>query len=313
MRRNMIVSPVLPYAGLGNMLLVWARAILFARINSIPVLAPNWNHVHIGPWLRGERVKRYYGNLFSSRKYKSHFYYDASSVFNKKRIYRNPEILEIDPKNFDSSEHHVFLFDTMPPWNDYFQDLKHFHALIKQELYDSVREKVMNEIMARPDPEIAIHIRRSDFQLPQPNQIYSIDRCVQTPLDWYKDALLSVRKMARYDVPATIFSDAYTNEIMEILDLPNVSISSEKSAISDIITMSRSKLLIGSAHSSFSAWAAYLGQLPTMWDSTRASLYEPIFVGATLKKTYEGGFDPSNKNFPILLKENICSLFELKS
>ncbi|MDP5015756.1 MAG: hypothetical protein NWQ43_00310, partial [Dolichospermum sp.] len=61
----------MPRSGLGNMLLVWARAILFAEFNGLPVLSPNWNEVRIGPWLRGERTKRYYGNLFINKGYYS--------------------------------------------------------------------------------------------------------------------------------------------------------------------------------------------------------------------------------------------------
>ena len=36
------------------------------------------------------------------------------------------------------------------------------------------------------------------------------------------------------------------------------------SAISDLLALSRSKFLIGTGSSTFSAWAAYLGQMPAM-------------------------------------------------
>jgi hypothetical protein len=40
-----IVNADLPFAGLGNMLLVWARAAIFAELNHLPMVAPMWNSI----------------------------------------------------------------------------------------------------------------------------------------------------------------------------------------------------------------------------------------------------------------------------
>jgi hypothetical protein len=78
--------------------------------------------------------------------------------------------------------------------------------------------------------------------------------------------------------------------------------------------MSRSRLLVGSAHSSFSAWASYLGQCPTIWQSERYHLYEPIFTGELAKRVYEGGFNPrSTAGMPDLLNANLHHLQAIDS
>ena len=60
----------LPRTGLCNMLFPWARAVLYARNHSLPLLAPEWVKLgRIGPWLRGERDKRYYFGQFTNEGY----------------------------------------------------------------------------------------------------------------------------------------------------------------------------------------------------------------------------------------------------
>jgi hypothetical protein len=311
MTKKCIVATRLPHAGLGNMLLVWARAVVFSELNSLPMIAPNWNALHIGPWLRGERCKRYYGSFFSDRSYKTQLQYIVSSIGTKKYIHYNPMIEKIDQNSdeFESDGQHIFMFDEMPPWNDYFQDLKKYQLLVKQRLYSDIHPSLLEKILSLPAPDIGIHIRRGDYQKPHPSDDFSIKRYVYTDLNWYIETLKSIRSLAKTDVPATVFSDGHPEDLVDILSLPNVSISTETSAISDLITMSRSKLLIGSAHSSFSAWACYLSQCPTLWCTERAHLYQSIFTTNTQQLTYEGGFDPINTSIPALLKANIHDLF----
>lgn len=306
-----IVNTNLPYAGLGNMLLVWARSIAFAELNSLPMVAPMWNSVHIGPWLRKERCKRYYGSFFSTIHYQNRWKFIVSNIFRNATVHSNPPIIKLDLNctEFSRSDRNIFLFDRMPPWNDYFQDLKDHQPIIKAKLYRDIHQNLLSEILLKPAPKIGIHIRRSDYQPPKDGDDFGVNRCVYTKLDWYINVLKAVREKVGENVSATIFSDGYPAELDDILQLPNVSLSTETSALSDMITMSRSSLLIGSSHSSFSAWSSYLGQCPTIWHSDRAHLYEPIFPRELKEQIYEGGFDPlSQDEMPNLLKENIRHL-----
>lgn len=313
MKKNFVVTTQLPHAGLGNMLLVWARAVVFAELNSLPMIAPKWNAFHLGPWLRGERIKRYYGSLFSTKNYQSKFENTIANLTAQKYIHLNPDLkkLDLDSVQFQAPGQHIFMFDQMPPWNDYFQDVKYHQPLLKQKLYGDINPKVYDEIFNRPIPQIGIHIRRGDYKPPQAGDDFAVKRCVYTPLDWYIDSLQTIRHISGTNIPATIFSDAYPEELAQILALPNVSMSSETSALSDMIALSRSKLIIGSCHSSFSAWAAYLGQSPILWQVNRANLYEPIYVNEFQNQIYEGGFDPSVDLIPDLLVKNIHTLFPL--
>ena len=49
-----IVHAKLPRTGLGNKLTVWARAVVFAHNNNLPLITTGWWHIPIGTILRRE-------------------------------------------------------------------------------------------------------------------------------------------------------------------------------------------------------------------------------------------------------------------
>lgn len=304
----LLVYPELPRAGLGNMLLVWARAVLFAKLNCLPVVAPTWGKVMIGPYLRGERDKRYYGDLFSNKTYVPKFKYSLTRL-RKKAVYSNPalsqlELSKLEPQGKDC---YLFIFNTVPHWSDYFADLKEYQPLIKQRLISSIRPSVFQAISNTPAPEIAIHVRLSDFRVLKPGEDFTKLGNARTPISWYIRVVSAIREMAGYEVPVTLFSDGHDRELGELLKLANVSRSPAASALSDILTLSKSKLLITSSGSTFSSWASYLGQCPTIWHP--AHFHAGVFPTDTSKTIFEGGFDPESMTVPELLLYNIRSVF----
>jgi hypothetical protein len=303
-----LVYPKLPKSGLGNMLLVWARAVLFAEINKLPIVSPNWGKIHIGPYLRGERDKRYYGNLFVNQDCLSIFQY-LMTKFGKQELYSNPAISKIELTTSDTraKQTSVFVFDRIPHWSDYFVDLKEFQPLIKQKLLAIVRKPVLETIVNNPAPEISIHARMSDFRKVQPGEDFTRLGNARTPMDWYISVINAIRKIAGYDIPVTIFSDGSDRELGELLQLDRVSRSSAASALSDMLTLSKSKLLIASSGSTFSGWASYLGECTTVWHP--AHFHAGVFSSKAGQTVFEGGFDPESKIIPDLLVSNIKSRF----
>jgi hypothetical protein len=306
-----LVEPRLPRAGLGNMLLVWARAVLFAEINSLPTLAPTWNHFHIGPWLRGERFKRHYGGLFLSHSYlprSKGFMYRLTPGLSH---YYNPPMATVDELRMKSnvSKRCLFIFDKLPTSDDYFVDLKENQLFIKNRLLEIIKPSILERIYEQSSPEIGLHIRLGDFQQVTSQEDFLQNRFASTPLNWFVQSLNAIRRIAGYDVPATIFTDGYEHQVAELLKLPNVSLSVPESALTDMLTLARSKLILASSHSTFSGWASYLGQCPTVWHPGKVDHYQPVFSREVSKKIYEGGLQPESELMPNLLVQNIQDLF----
>ncbi len=304
-----LVYPQLPKAGLGNMLLIWAKAVLFAHINQLPIVAPTWGKISIGPYLRGEKDKRYYGNLFCNQDYISQINYLIASC-RKKHLYHNPPIDKIDLSDFEPNELSflsVFIFSNLPHWSDYFGDIKEYQPIVKQKLLSIIRQSVFEAIFERPEPEIGIHIRMGDFKTLKPNDNFSTLGSVRTPLSWFMKVIEATREIAGYNVPVTVFSDGHDHELEDLLKLPNISRATAASALSDMLTLSRSKLLITSSGSTFSSWASYLGQCPTIWHP--AHFHVGVFPEDISQSLFEGGFNPELMPAPDLLLRNIKSRF----
>lgn len=319
-----VVLPKLPRAGLGNMLYVWAKAIVFADINNLSVVAPNWTQLRIGPYFRREKYKRLYGGYFSSHEYVPQIVYQLKKLNPGRVLYSNPNIfakVSSDELEGLSDRKATYVFDEVPLSVNFLSELREFQPLIKSQLISMMTPRIREAVENTPTPEIGIHVRLSDFrdseELTSPSRSQSVSypsnietiHNIRTPLDWYMQSLLKIRRIAGYDVPATVFSDGYDKELKELISLPNVIRSPDAPAIVDLFTMSKSKCLIASAKSSFSAWASYLGQCPTLWHPTQPPTH--YFPEPVNQQIFEGHLDPfsSIESFPELLRANIESVF----
>jgi hypothetical protein len=66
LEKKPVVVADLPRAGLGNILFVWAKALIFSRLNNLPLEIIGWDKFKLGPWLRGERSKRDYSGSWTN-------------------------------------------------------------------------------------------------------------------------------------------------------------------------------------------------------------------------------------------------------
>jgi Glycosyl transferase family 11 len=306
-KKRFLVQPRLPKAGLGNILLVWARAVLFAEINSLPISAPNWQKFQLGPYIRGERDKRAYSKLFYSQKYVSKFNWALVNLLRKEQQYYNPEPVPINFNSFSESSSHLFIFSSVPHWSDYFKYLKDHRDLIRQKLLADIRVSVLQEIEARSAPDIGIHLRMGDFKTLQPGEDFSQVGNTRTPIEWFVSVINCIRSHLGFNIPVTIFSDGQDIELESLLSLPLVLRSSRDSAVSDLLTLAKSRVLIASSGSTFSNWASYLGQCPTIYHP--AHFHSGVFPESLSEKVFEGGFDPDSMDMPDLLLSNIRNLF----
>lgn len=113
---------------------------------------------------------------------------------------------------------------------------------------------------------VGVHIRRGDFSAPVTTAEYAGKFNLAVPLAWY-DAVMSELHQAFGDrVVFLIASDARAEELALITqrypcittdDLPN-------GDVSDLLALAGSDFLISSI-SSFSMWAAFLGRMPYAW------------------------------------------------
>ena len=264
MKKTNIVfaNPIMSRTGLGNMLITWARAEVFARDHQCPILAPRWTHwMRIGPWLRGDKDKRFYLSMFSNTGM-----IDGAKKMAIKIL--GNHVLETQLRHLEeikNKSRRPVCVDFLGR-KDFFRPFLKEHEYIKKRLFTIASRQICDEVagfVAQTHPFIAVNIRRGDF----------CGTPFYTENDWFLRALDLVlsedsRRFAKFRI--VIFSDAFPEELHFITKkYPNAVLCPKIPALSQLLWMSHGERLIASAHSSFSMWAAWLGQMPNYWSKIK--------------------------------------------
>lgn len=243
---------ILQDGGLGNRLFPWARCRVFSHLHKIPMLTTSWVQMKLGPILRRERDPRFYHNLFlpaagEIRRVKK--WWVSSTVGSA----REPQCLE-DPLDPNLKNARI-IFNGVGEW---FRPISPYRPFLYKELLSITRPCWLKAVDQLPSIPIGIHVRRGDLSV--------------TPLDWFVQTLKSVRNALGFCAEAVVMSDAPSANLKELLRENRVRYASTESAIADILMLAKTKVLIASG-SSFSAWASFLGQMPTLFPPGQSPAY----------------------------------------
>lgn len=277
MGRNALVHASVGRTGLGNMMFSWARAEVFRRRFGVPMLAPQWTQPKFGPLLRREKDLRYYNGLFDNRSYVGGLT-RVFALLGRKRIDGASIGINVDPPTLPPSGAGGLV--VFHGWQGWFRDDLPIHReFVRDRLEVILSASVREEIRSYDSPlEIALHVRRGDMgrNVVAPGaEMGGPDENVVQSEYYFLSVIRKIREIAGRSVPATIFTDAREGELKELPTEPDVHMAGSRSAIADIWCMSQSKILVTSSASSFSAWASYLGAMPTIWQRTRVGLVLP--------------------------------------
>lgn len=241
MKSDSIVYVKFPKTGLGNLLLVWARARVFAKVNNLHIITSSWWGIRWGAFIRRENKKRLYFGYFIESSFRKKVSIILCKIF-KKKCYEPP----IEIPTYQSNA--IYIFNKIIVNPDLFKDLRKDREFIREELNNIVEPDILKKLKNYSVPSISVHIRRGDFKYGNPI----------TPISFFVNSINLIRDTIGYSLPVTVFSDATTNELSEILSIPNVEIACPKPDILDILLMSKSEIVVLSQSSTFSYWAAFL-------------------------------------------------------
>ena len=234
------VLALLQNGGLANRLFPWARATIFSISNNYPMLGVEWRQAKIGPTLRRERDKRLYLNMMCQHPRYIGGFGRRLAIARLQKL-PEPELLT-EPA---SGKKGIVVFSGL---SDYFQSLDGHHELLRSELRIVTKRK--NFPSSESLTPIVAHIRRSDFG------------ARATPLSWFESSLISIRA-AGIKEDIGIVTDGTDNEVSSLLTIPGVRMIRTGSAIGDLWAAGNARVLLGSEHSTFTAWASFLGQSVT--------------------------------------------------
>jgi hypothetical protein len=288
----------LPRGGLANNLIIWARGRVFAELNALPIAVSGWFTPRIGPWLRREERKRLYMRDFRVTSPVALAHARALALLGS---------VEIEPpvERVRTARDTSYVFNKLPREHLYFRDIRDHRDLVRRELARYVAPRLMRQVESAARPVIALHIRRGDFREVPAGKELRTD-FGRTPLSYFVRCVEQLRGAAGKTLPATIFSDGRDDELRDLLALPAVQRAPWRPDIVDMMVLSRSKLIVGSAWSTFSMLAAFLSDAPMIDYPTITSA--PIRSDALRAKLYEGPLDEDPAAWPDLLRQNLAAI-----
>jgi len=227
--------------GLANCLFLAAKAYVNEKKGLGRMLEPTWLKFSPGPFIRHEKDKRVYSHLFNHygiRGLKKFFILIT-------RRYRNDVITDSDLAT-------------------YFCEFNQDYDLVKEYIDRITRPETIKNVNSESlSNEIAIHVRFGDYP-----------DVLRTEINWYKGVvknLLEINPNLRF----ALFSDGTDEELKPLTDISSVRKVFYGNAFADMYAISKCKLLIAS-DSTFSAWGAFMGQVPIVFCHRH---FPPVYAG----------------------------------
>lgn len=143
-------------SGLGNILLPWARAVLYANRSGSRMIAPVWFNIKPGAIIRREADPRFYHGLFHSH---------AEDIVGIRRL----KILLTKSREGEV----IRIFKGL---GNYFTPVLHDHKFILPTLLSITREPHLSGFKTLFGKAIFVHVRLGDFSLSQSSQAFSEGR-----------------------------------------------------------------------------------------------------------------------------------------
>lgn len=248
--------------GLGNMLFPWARAIVTARQRNWEMIWPTWWQVGIGPIRRGQRDLRFYHNLFSRPSDYIGGLHRLWILSSLRRHGINEREITCGHEWRDGfTNESIVIFAGM---EGLFRSIIDDSATVRRELYRIVRPRHKMLPTERLQRSIGVHVRLGDFQPFDEKAIAEGKTSRRLPIEWYVDIVKQILSQALIPMRIVVFSDGGDEELSQLLSLPNTERANFGSAISDMLALSQTSVLVASG-STYSMWASYLGRMPAVW------------------------------------------------
>jgi len=245
--------------GFGNRLFPWARCRLFSYQTGARMISPIWFRPAIRQMWRKGVVPKYYLRqlmllgLFKNRAgdvgpFRGRMMMLKSRVISERQFFQNQYI--------NNSRNVVVVFRSFE--STPFATLLQHRDFLKRELLKIVKVKYLDIVQKWSEIPLVMNIRCGNDFLP-PTQGKQIMGHQKTSLQWFADVLCLIRRRSKQRLPALVVSDGPKEELRPLFDLEDTFLLEPRSAISDLLVMSKAKILLASGASSFSAWGSFLG------------------------------------------------------
>src|ERR1017187_3797326 len=187
-------------AGLGNLLVTWARAVGVSKQYSLRLMYPTWPSLKIGRYIRRERDKRLYADLFHANRRYTHGFEKYMNLLMLPRV--TEEAFRNSPEKYLQSPH-LIRFTGM---DGFFSAILEEHAYVREELLQITRKRHRRALSHDFSKSVSLHIRMGDFIATASfDEIRNGVGHRRTPLDWYARRIVQLKDVLGNDTRFFIF------------------------------------------------------------------------------------------------------------
>jgi len=264
--------------GIGSKLFAWSRAKIFEHDYKAIMLQQHWISI------RGAAVTRGgidYMKVFGKIYLFNNFVNDTKEMnplFFALRYRHNCQKIMVsnlqEARQFVKSDNKLIVFK----WNTdhFFTDFELYRKLITDSIYRITRKPITNHLVVK-EPFIGINVRLGNDFVEQDATQHGYRK---TAIQWFLDHISEVRKL-HGNLPIYVVSDGTHKQLSDFTRFDNVVLVNNNRAMEDLLLLSKASVFMGSGNSTFSAWASFLGNMPTY------SSKETPFTSFKLSNTYE--------------------------
>lgn len=244
-----------PGPGLGNLLFPIARAIIGQHREGGTLVLPTMRQIKMGTFMRAERDKRTYGDIFCHR--------SAAELRHWLAARLAPSVCE---GHVPTGAFATIRYKGMA---------RQFHDLAGHA--DTIAQFLMaRSALSVPQEQydIAIHVRLGDFATAKAGAGRQNTRI---PLGWYRDALVRAQeRIGKGDLRGVLFTDEDPVRVIDELGLDGFLPEPPGNALTSMLALGKAKVLIGS-RSTFSLWGRYFGTGAAIWpEGFDLARYTPV-------------------------------------
>jgi hypothetical protein len=253
--------------GLGNRLFAWARCVVFARRYGATMIDPIWFRPAVGQLFRGGIDYRcYFRQLALFRLFRSNPA-NLRPLSGFIKSYGGDSIDEVAALELASTGRDASMRKALVVFIDhtgFFAPLNGRHSLLLRELRAVTRDKYLRLTDSVGEVPVGICVRcGNDYREPSNDRYEPLGHADKTPLKWFVATLELIRREVGRPVRAVVVSDGTKEHLKPLLELENVTFVRPGAAISDLLVLSRAKVLLAPGASSFAAWASFFGRMPS--------------------------------------------------
>lgn len=279
--------------GFGCRLLPWARCRIFAQEHAAQMISPVWMRPAVMQIFRGGVDTHSYlrqlvlFGLFRRREG------DLGVIEGRLRARHARTVTEEEFAHLTAAAtgRNEDLSVVFAGYKPLFSPLNGWHDFLLKELRAITRPSYLALADSFGEIPIALCVRcGNDF--PEPVLVDGkIGKGQKTPISWYVRCLRDLRKELGTACKAVVVSDGTPAQLRDLLSMENVQFIRPASAISDLLVLSRARVLIGSGSSMFVAWGSFLGQMPCISHPGQPFSEWDIHPS---RGQFMGEFDPAN-------------------